>query len=192
MAINLQKGQKVSLEKVAPGIVAGFIGLGWDIKNVDTGTDFDLDVSVFLLGANDKLVSEKHLIFYNNLTSPDPDKSVQLMGDNRTGAGEGDDEGMIVDFRKVPQDIQKMVITVTIYDAEQRKQNFGQIMNAYVRLVEVQSKQEVLRYDLDEDYSIETAMILAEIYRKDGEWRVSAVGAGYQGGLQSLLDRYSG
>jgi tellurium resistance protein TerD len=191
MAINLQKGQKVSLEKVAPGIVAGFIGLGWDLKNVDTGTDFDLDVSVFLLGANDKLVSEKHLIFYNNLISPDPDKSVQLMGDNRTGAGEGDDEGMIIDFRKVPQDVQKMVITVTIYDAEQRKQNFGQIMNAYVRLVEVQSKQEVLRYDLDEDYSIETAMILAEIYRKDGEWRVSAVGSGYQGGLQSLLDRYS-
>jgi tellurium resistance protein TerD len=191
MAINLQKGQKISLEKVAPGIIAGFIGLGWDTKNVDTGVDFDLDVSVFLLGANDKLVSEQHLIFYNNLTSPDPDKSVQLMADNRTGAGEGDDEGMIVDFRKVPQDIQKMTITVTIYEAEQRKQNFGQIMNAYVRLVDVQSKQEVLRYDLDEDYSIETAMILAEIYRKDGEWRVSAVGAGYQGGLQSLLDRYS-
>ncbi len=191
MAINLQKGQKISLEKVAPGIIAGFIGLGWDTKNVDTGVDFDLDVSVFLLGANDKLVSEQHLIFYNNLTSPDPDKSVQLMADNRTGAGEGDDEGMIVDFRKVPQDVQKMTITVTIYEAEQRKQNFGQIMNAYVRLVDVQSKQEVLRYDLDEDYSIETAMILAEIYRKDGDWRVSAVGAGYQGGLQSLLDRYS-
>jgi tellurium resistance protein TerD len=190
MAISLQKGQRVSLEKVAPGLVAGYIGLGWDVNRTDTGTEFDLDVSVFLLGTNEKIVSDKHFIFYNNLTSPDPDKSIQLMGDNRTGAGEGDDEGMVVDFRKVPQDVEKIVITVTIYDADKRKQNFGQVSNAYVRLLNVETKEEVLRYDLDEDFSIETAIIMAEIYRKDGEWRVNAVGSGYQGGLQALLDRY--
>jgi tellurium resistance protein TerD len=191
MAISLQKGQRVSLEKVAPGIVAGFIGLGWDVKATDTGVDFDLDASLFLLGANEKIVSEKHFIFYNNLTSPDPDQSVKLMGDNRTGAGEGDDEGIIVDLRKVPAEVEKIVITVTIYEADKRKQNFGQITNAYVRLVNVQTKEEVLRYDLDEDFSTETAIIMAELYRKDGEWRINAVGAGYQGGLQALLDRYS-
>jgi tellurium resistance protein TerD len=191
MAISLQKRQRVSLEKVAPGIVAGFIGLGWDVKATDTGVDFDLDASLFLLGANEKIVSEKHFIFYNNLTSPDPDQSVKLMGDNRTGAGEGDDEGIIVDLRKVPAEVEKIVITVTIYEADKRKQNFGQITNAYVRLVNVQTKEEVLRYDLDEDFSTETAIIMAELYRKDGEWRINAVGAGYQGGLQALLDRYS-
>ncbi len=191
MAISLQKGQRVSLEKVAPGLVAGFVGLGWDVNPTDTGTDFDLDVSLFLLGASEKLVSEKHFIFYNNLTSPDPDESIKLMGDNRTGAGEGDDEGIIIDFRKVPQDIQKMVVTVTIYEGEKRGQNFGQVSNAYVRLVNVETKEEVLRYDLDEDFSIETAIIMAEFYRKDAEWRVNAVGSGYQGGLQALLDRYN-
>jgi tellurium resistance protein TerD len=190
MTISLQKGQRISLEKVAPGLVAGFIGLGWDVKATDTGKDFDLDVSLFLLGANEKLLSDKHFIFYNNLTSPDPDKSVKLLGDNRTGAGEGDDEAIIVDLRKVPPEVEKIVITATIYDADQRKQNFGQIQNAYVRLVDVQTKNEVLRYDLDEDFSIETAIIMAELYRKDGEWRVNAVGAGYQGGLEALLNRY--
>ena len=113
------------------------------------------------------------------------------MGDNRTGAGEGDDEGIIIDFRKVPQDIEKMVVTVTIYEGEKRGQNFGQVSNAYVRLVNVETKEEVLRYDLDEDFSIETAIIMAEFYRKDAEWRVNAVGSGYQGGLQALLDRYN-
>lgn len=190
MAISLQKGQKVSLEKVAPGLVAAFIGLGWDVNPTDTGTDFDLDSSLFLLGANEKLVSEKHFIFYNNLASPDPDQSIKLMGDNRTGEGEGDDEGMIVDLRKVPEDVQKIVITVTIHEAEQRGQNFGQVSNAYVRLVNVETKEEVLRYDLDEDFSLETAIIMAELYRRDGTWRVNAVGAGYQGGLQAMLNRY--
>ncbi len=190
MGINLQKGQKISLEKVAPGLVAAFLGLGWDVNPTDTGGDFDLDASVFLLGANEKLVSDKHLIFYNNLTSPDPDQSIKLMGDNRTGEGEGDDEGMVIDLRKVPNDIQKIVITVTIYDADKRGHNFGQVRNAYVRLVNVQTKEEVLRYDLEEDFSIETALIMAEIYRKDGDWRMNAVGAGYQGGLEALLNRY--
>jgi len=191
MTISLKKGERISLAKVAPSLVAGFIGLGWDVNVTDTGDDFDLDVSVFLLGDNDKLVSDKHFIFYNNLVSPDSDQSVKLLGDNRTGEGEGDDEGLIVDLRKVPADVAKIVVTVTIYEADKRKQNFGQVSNAYIRLVDVQTKEEVLRYDLTEDFSVETAVIMAELYRKDGEWRLNAVGSGFQGGLQALLDRYN-
>lgn len=191
MAVSLTKGQRVSLDKVAPGLVAAFVGLGWDVKATDTGTDFDLDSAVFMLGANDKLISDQHFIFYNNLASPDPDESVKHMGDNLTGAGEGDDEAVIIDLRKVPSEVQKIVFTVTIHEADKRKQNFGQVQNAYVRLVDVQTKEEVLRYDLVEDYSIETALIMAELYRKSGEWRLSAVGSGYEGGLQALLNRYS-
>lgn len=191
MGISLQKGQRISLAKVAPSLVAGFIGLGWDVNLTDTGGDFDLDVSVFLLGDNEKLVSDQHFIFYNNLVSPDPDQSVKLLGDNRTGEGEGDDEGLIVDLRKVPPEVAKIAVTVTIYEADKRNQNFGQVTNAYIRLVDVQSKDEVLRYDLSEDFSVETAVNMAELYRKDGEWRVNAVGAGFQGGLQSFLDKYS-
>jgi len=190
MNISLQKGQRISLAKVAPSLVAGFIGLGWDTNATDTGGDFDLDVSLFLVGANEKLVSDKHFIFYNNLISPDPDQSVKLLGDNRTGEGEGDDEGLIVDLRKVPSDVAKIVIAVTVYDAETRHQNFGQVTNAYIRLVDVQTKEEVLRYDLTEDFSTETAVIMAELYNKDGEWRINAVGSGFDGGLQSLLDKY--
>lgn len=190
MAISLHKGQRVSLDKVAPGLSAAFIGLGWDVNSTDTGHNFDLDASAFLLNDKEKLISDQHFIFYNNLTSPDAEKSVKHMGDNLTGEGEGDDEVIIVDLRKVPLDVQRIVITVTIYDADQRKQNFGQVRNAFVRLVDVQSKEEVLRYDLEEDFSTETALIIAEIYRKDGEWRMNAVGAGYEGGLQSLLNRY--
>lgn len=191
MTISLKKGERISLAKVAPSLVAGFIGLGWDVNTTDTGTDFDLDVSVFLLGDNDKLVSDKHFIFYNNLVSPDSDQSVKLLGDNRTGEGEGDDEGLIVDLRKVPSDVAKIEVTVTIYEADKRKQNFGQVTNAYIRLVDVQTKEEVLRYDLTEDFSVETAVIMAELYRKDGDWRLNAVGSGFQGGLQALLDRYN-
>lgn len=190
MAISLQKGQRVSLDKVAPGLLAAFIGLGWDINKTDTGADFDLDASIFLLGANEKLISDEHFIFYNNLTSPDPDQSVKHMGDNLTGEGEGDDEVILVDLRKVPAEVQRIVITVTIHEADKRGQNFGQVRNAYVRVVDVQTKEEVLRYDLEEDFSVETALILTELYRKDGEWRMNAVGAGYQGGLQALLNRY--
>ncbi len=191
MTVSLTKGQRISLEKVAPGLSEVFIGLGWDIKPTDTGYDFDLDTSVFLLGSNEKILSDHHFIFYNNLTSPDSDKSVQHMGDNLTGFGEGDDEVIKINLKKVPADVQKIVITVTIHEAQQRSQNFGQVQNAFVRVVNAQTKQEVVRYDLAEDFSIETALIMAEIYRKDGEWRLNAVGAGYQGGLQSLLDRYN-
>jgi len=191
MGISLQKGQRVSLAKVSPSLFAGFIRLGWDVNLPATGGDFDLDVSVFLIGANEKLLSDKHFIFYNNLVSPDPDQSIKLLGDNRTGEGEGDDEGLIVDLRKVPPEIEKIVVAVTIYEADKRNQNFGQVTNAYIRLVDVQSKEEVLRYDLTEDFSVETAVIMGEVYRKDGEWRVNAVGSGFQGGLQVLLDKYN-
>ncbi|MBD2132142.1 TerD family protein [Sphaerospermopsis sp. FACHB-1094] len=191
MAISLTKGQRVSLEKVAPGLTEVFVGLGWDVKVMDTGFDFDLDASVFLLGSNEKLISDNHFIFYNNLISPDPAKSVQHTGDNLTGIGEGDDEVIKINLQKVPADIQKIVITVTIHEAAERGQNFGQVHNAFVRVVNAQNKQEVIRYDLVEDYSIETALIMAELYRKDGEWRLNAVGSGYQGGLKALLDRFS-
>jgi len=190
MAISLQKGQRVSLDKIAPGLNAASIGLGWDTNVTDTGHDFDLDASVFLLNAKEKLISDEHFIFYNNLTSPDAEKSVKHMGDNLTGEGDGDDEVVIVDLRKVPADVARIVVTVTIHEADKRGQNFGQVRNAFVRLVDVETKEEVLRYDLEENFSIETALIMAEIYRKDGEWRMNAVGAGYQGGLQALVNRY--
>ncbi len=191
MGISLQKGQRVSLEKVSPGLEAVFVGLGWDVNQSDTGTDFDLDTSVFLLGENEKLVSENHLIFYNNLKSPDPDHSVEHMGDNLTGAGEGDDEVVIVNLKKIPEAVQKITFVASIYDADRRGQNFGQVTNAFVRLVDVKTKEEVLRYDLTEDYSIETAMIMGELYKKDGQWRMSAIGDGYEGGLQAILHYYS-
>ncbi|NBD16512.1 MAG: chemical-damaging agent resistance protein C [Cyanobacteria bacterium] len=191
MGISLQKGQRVSLEKVSPGLEAVFVGLGWDVNQTDSGSDFDLDTSVFLLGSDEKLISDNHLVFYNNLKSPDPDNSVEHMGDNLTGAGEGDDEVVIINLKKVPEDVQKITFVVTIYDGEKRGQNFGQVSNAFVRLVDVKTKEEVLRYDLTEEYSIETAMIMGELYRKDGEWRMSAVGQGYEGGLQAILNRYS-
>ncbi len=190
MAVNLSKGQRISLEKVAPGLIEVFVGLGWDINATDTGADFDIDASVFLLGSNEKLISDNHFIFYNNLNSPDPEQSVQQRGDNRTGAGEGDDEIIDINFKTVPSDVAKMVIAVTIHEAEQRKQNFGQVQNAFVRVVNGADEKEVIRYDLTEDFSTETALIMAELYRKDGEWRMNAVGAGYEGGLQALLDRY--
>lgn len=191
MGISLQKGQRVSLEKVSPGLEAVFVGLGWDVNQTDSRSDFDLDTSVFLLGSDERLISDNHLVFYNNLKSPDPDHSVEHMGDNLTGAGEGDDEVVIINLKKVPEDVQKITFVVTIYDGEKRGQNFGQVSNAFVRLVDVKTKEEVLRYDLTEEYSIETAMIMGELYRKDGEWRMSAVGQGYEGGLQAILNRYS-
>jgi len=188
MAINLSKGQKISLEKEAPGMKHVVVGLGWDIKRSDTGTDYDLDSSLFLLGANDKLVSERHFIFYNNLKSPDG--AVEHLGDNRTGAGEGDDEQVKVNLAGVAPEINKIIFVVTIHDAENRKQSFGQIENAFVRLVNQDNNQEVARYDLSEDYSTETAMVMAELYRHGSDWKMAAVGQGYAGGLQALVNRY--
>ena len=190
MAVNLSKGQRISLEKVAPGLSEAYVGLGWDTNITDTGADFDIDASIFLLNDNEKLISDNHFVFYNNLASPDPNKSVEHLGDNRTGAGEGDDEVIKVNLKQVPADVHRIAVTVTIHEAEQRQQNFGQVQNAFVRIVDAKSQQEVVRYDLTEDFSVETALIMAELYRKDGEWRVNAVGAGYQGGLEALLNRY--
>ncbi len=190
MAVNLSKGQRISLEKVAPGLSEVFVGLGWDTNITDTGNDFDIDASVFLVNSNEKLISDNHFIFYNNLASPDANKSVEHLGDNRTGAGEGDDEVVKVKLKQVPEDVNKIVMTVTIHEAEKRQQNFGQVQNAFVRVVNAENQEEVVRYDLSEDFSVETALIMAELYRKDGEWRVNAVGAGYQGGLEALLNRY--
>jgi tellurium resistance protein TerD len=161
MTINLSKGQRISLEKVAPGLVQIYVGLGWDINVTDTGGDFDIDASLFLLNSNEKLVSEQHFIFYNNLASPDPEQSVQQRGDNRTGAGEGDDEIIDVNLKTIPKEIEKIAIAVTIHEAEKRHQNFGQVSNAFVRIVNCQNEEEIIRYDLTEDFSVETALIMA-------------------------------
>lgn len=192
MTVTLTKGQRVSLEKVAPGLSEVFIGLGWDTNVTDSGYEFDLDASAFLLASNEKLISDNHFIFYNNLTSPDPSKSVEHTGDNLTGAGDGDDEVIKINLQKVPAEVQKIVITVTIHEADKRRQNFGQVQNAFVRVVNCQNEEEIIRYDLTEDYSIETALIMAELYRKDGEWRMNAIGSGYEGGLKALIERYEG
>ena len=190
MAINLSKGERISLEKVAPGLKQIFIGLGWDINVTDTGADFDIDGSIFLLDNNEKLISDQHFIFYNNPKSPDPEQSIQLRGDNRTGAGEGDDEVIDASLKTIPPEVAKIALTVTIHEADKRQQNFGQVSNAFVRIVNCENDEEIIRYDLTEDFSVETALIMAELYRKDGEWRMNAVGAGYQGGLPALVERY--
>lgn len=190
MAVNLSKGQRISLDKTAPGISEAFVGLGWDTNVTDTGEDFDIDASVFLLDGNEKLLSDEHFVFYNNLASPDPHKSVEHLGDNRTGEGEGDDEVIKIKLQQVPSEVNKISIVVTIHEADKRQQNFGQVQNAFVRVVDAKNQKEVVRYDLTEDFSVETALIMAELYRRDGEWRINAVGAGYGGGLQALLDRY--
>lgn len=186
MAINLSKGQKISLSKEAPNLKVALVGLGWDIKQYDSGADYDLDASIFLLNANGKCAHESDFIFYNNLSS----NGVTHSGDNRTGEGDGDDEAVTIEFEKVPDYIQKIAVTVTIYDAPARGQNFGQVQNAFVRLVDKQTGSELLRFDLGEDYSTETAIVFAEIYRHNGEWKFSAVGSGFNGGLEALCRQY--
>ena len=188
MAINLSKGQKINLSKEAPGLKEAIIGLGWDTKQFDGGFDFDLDASAFLVGANGRVNRDEDFIFYNNLEHSSG--CVIHTGDNRTGEGEGDDESIIIDFSKVPERIEKIAIAVTIYDSEGRKQNFGQVENAFVRLVNKENGEEILRYDLSEDFSIETALVFCEIYRYNGEWKFSAVGSGFQGGLEALCKNY--
>lgn len=188
MAINLSKGQKINLSKEAPGLKEAIIGLGWDTKQFDGGFDFDLDASAFLVGANGRVNRDEDFVFYNNLEHSSG--SVTHTGDNRTGEGDGDDESIIIDFSKVPESIEKIAIAVTIYDAEGRRQNFGQVSNAFVRLVNKENGEEILRYDLSEDFSIETALVFCEIYRYNGEWKFSAVGSGFQGGLAALCKNY--
>ena len=190
MGVNLAKGQRVSLDK---NMNMALIGLGWDTNRYDGGKDFDLDASAFLLNADGKVRKDEDFIFYGNLKSSDG--SVTHTGDNLTGEGDGDDEVLIIDFSKVPADIQKIAITVTIYDAQVRGQNFGQVSNAYVRVARMANENdmvgtEVLKFDLAEEFSVETALVVCEIYKNNGEWKFNAVGAGYQGGLEALCRNY--
>ena len=187
MAISLNKGGNLSLSKTDPSLNQVLIGLGWDARATD-GADFDLDASAFLLAANDKVRGETDFIFYNQTRSPEG--SVEHTGDNRTGEGDGDDEAVKINLAKVPADVQKIAITVTIHDAESRGQNFGQVQNAFIRVVNDQTNVEIVRFDLNEDYSTETAMIFGELYRHNGEWKFRAVGQGYNGGLRTMCGQY--
>ena len=187
MAISLSKGQKVSLTKEKPGLKNLMVGLGWDV-NAFEGADFDLDASAFMVGANGKCPSEKEFIFYSNLKHPSG--AVESMGDNRTGGGDGDDEQIMVDLSKVPSNIEKIAFTCTIYDADARGQNFGQVNNSFIRIVDQDSGEEVVRYDLGEDFSIETAIVVGELYKHNGEWKFNAIGNGFQGGLAALCSYY--
>ncbi|WP_052866543.1 TerD family protein [Streptomyces niger] len=183
MAISLAKGGNVSLSKEAPGLTAVVIGLGWDVRTT-TGTDHDLDASALLCGASGKVASDQHFVFYNNLKSPDG--SVEHTGDNLTGEGEGDDEQIKVNLAAVPADVASVVFPVSIHDAEARAQNFGQVRNAYIRVVNQADGQEIARYDLSEDAATETAMVFGELYRHGAEWKFRAVGQGYASGLAGI------
>ncbi len=188
MAVNLKKGQKIDLTKTNPGLHSLTVGLGWDVNRYDSGSDFDLDASAFLLGANGRVTRDADFIFYSNPTHPSG--AVTHCGDNKTGAGEGDDEQILVDLQKVPQNIEKIDFTVTIYEAAERRQNFGQVSNAFVRIVDNETGTEIVRYDLEEDFSIETAVVVGELYRHNGEWKFNAIGSGFQGGLEALCANY--
>ena len=192
MAVNLQKGQRASLDN---SMKMALVGLGWDPNKYDGGYDFDLDASAFLLGANGKVVSDDDFVFYNN---PDwHDHTVWSTGDDRSGgnSAEGDDEQIFIDFTKIPDYVSKIAITVTIHEAAERRQNFGQVSNAYVRVAKVENEfdtngETVIQFDLEEEFSIETALVVCEIYRKNGQWKFNAVASGYQGGLEQLCRVY--
>lgn len=188
MPINLSKGQKVSLTKGNPGLKKIMVGLGWDVNMFDTGADFDLDAAAFLVGSSGKCQSDADFVFYGNLKHSSG--SVVHMGDNLTGEGDGDDEQIAVDLSIVPNNVEKIVFTVTIYDAEKRRQNFGQVSNAFIRIVDQSNDSEIIRYDLGEDFSIETAVVVGELYRSNGEWKFNAIGSGFQGGLLALCQHY--
>jgi tellurium resistance protein TerD len=183
MAINLQKGQRESID--APKFT---IGLGWDTNSSSTGSAFDLDASIFLLGDNKKIVSDEHFVFYNNLISPDG--SVEHTGDNLTGDGDGDDEQIKVDLSKIDSRVSEICIVVTIHEAESRRQNFGQVRNSFIRIFDAGSNQEILKYELEEDFSIETAVEFGRLYKREGKWKFEAVGVGMKGGLQDYLNKY--
>jgi len=187
MAISLQKGGNVNLSKEAPGMKKMTVGLGWDVRSTD-GDGFDLDASAFLLNSTGKVPSDAHFVFYNQATSPDG--SIQHTGDNRTGSGEGDDESIVIELDKVPADIEKISVCVTIHEADARRQNFGMVSSAYVRCINATSGVEVARFDLSEDASVETAMIFGEVYRHNGEWKFKAIGQGFVGGLAPLAKNF--
>ena len=183
MGVSLSKGGNVSLTKEAPGLTAVLVGLGWDARTT-SGQDFDLDASALMIGTSGKILSDSHFVFFNNLTSPDG--SVEHTGDNLTGEGEGDDEVIKVNLAAVPAECDKLVFTVSIYDAEARGQSFGQVRNAYIRIVNQAGGAEIARYDLSEDASTETAMLFGEVYRNNAEWKFRAVGQGYTTGLSGI------
>lgn len=188
MPVCLQKGQKVSLTKDNPGLSNVVVGLGWDVNAFDTGGAFDLDAAAFLLTDTGKVSASEDFVFYGNLK--DPSGSVQHMGDNKTGAGDGDDEQIKISLSTVPANISKITFTATIYDAETRHQNFGQVNNAYIRIYNEANGEELLRYDLGEDFSVETAVVFGELYKNGSEWKFNAIGSGYQGGLAALCGSF--
>jgi tellurium resistance protein TerD len=183
MGVSLSKGGNVSLTKAAPNLTAIAVGLGWDVRST-AGDDFDLDASALALGDNHKILSDEWFVFFNNLRSPD--SSIEHQGDNLTGEGEGDDEVINIDLKNVPPQAVSIVITVSIYDAESRRQSFGQVRNAYIRVVNLANDVELARYDLTEDASVETAMVFGEVYRHSGEWKFRAIGQGYASGLAGI------
>lgn len=185
--INLEKGQRISMDK---GLTLVGVGLGWD-PNEGTGYDFDLDASAFMLGESGRIPTNEYFVFYNNQKSPDG--SVESTGDDLTGGNSdgGDDETINVDLSKVDPKIQEIVFTATIYKAEERRQNFGQVRNSYIRIYDAKTNAEIARYDLDEDFSIETAVEFGRLYRRGDEWKFEAMGIGNKGGLQSLVNKYA-
>ncbi len=187
MSVSLTKGSNVSLSSEAPGLVEIDVGLGWDARVTD-GSDFDLDASAFLLQESGKVRSDADFIFYNNMSSAEG--SVAHQGDNQTGSGDGDDEVIFVRLPKVPSEVSKVAFSVTIHDAEARRQNFGQVRNAYIRILNKTDGKEITRYDLSEDYSVETAMVFGELYRHNGDWKFRAIGQGFSGGLGPLAKSF--
>lgn len=188
MAISLQKGQKVDLTKGNPSLSKIIVGLGWDVNKYDGSADFDLDASAFLVGENGRVLSDSDFIFYSNLQHSSG--AVIHTGDNLTGEGEGDDEVIKVDLKAVPANIAKIAFTVTIYEADVRAQNFGQVSNAYIHIVDETTGKEIIRYDLGEDFSVETAVVVGELYRHNGEWKFNAIGSGFAGGLYALCKNF--
>lgn len=188
MGITLAKGQKVDLTKGNPGLKHVLIGLGWDTNKYDCAFDFDLDTAAFLVGENGKVTNDLDFVFYNNVNHSSG--SVNHLGDNRTGEGDGDDEQIKVDLSLIPSNINKVAFTVTIHDAQDRRQNFGQVSNSYIRVVDVDKNEELIKFELGEDFSIETAVVVAEIYRHNGEWKFNALGSGFEGGLAALCNNF--
>jgi len=188
MAVNLSKGQKVDLTKSTPGLTTVVVALGWDTNKYDGGHEFDLDSAAFLTDGMGKTSSDGDFVFYNNLVHTS--QSVTHLGDNLTGEGDGDDEQLKVNLGKVPEAVEKIAFTVTIHDADARDQNFGQVSNAFIRIVNEATNEELIRYDLSEDYSIETSVVVGELYRHGGEWKFAAIGAGFDGGLSALCTNF--
>lgn len=187
MSVSLAKGGNVSLSKEAPGLTTVIVGVGWDVR-ATTGVDFDLDASALMIGRSGKVLTDQHFVFFNNLTSPDG--TVEHTGDNLTGEGEGDDEQVRVDLAAMSPDVEKIIFPVTIYDADARRQSFGQVANAFIRVVNADGNREITRFDLSEDASTETAMIFGELYRHQGDWKFRAIGQGYASGLRGIATDY--